>query len=96
MVPTKRTRRVRIDPNAASLRDAGFSDSGDLASPELWGAAVYRIQKNLMRYPSTGVRRWRTLMSLSRATADCHHIRRPPVNLGEGARDMLEWFEAVA
>jgi len=57
---------------------------------------MYRIEKLLMRHPSTRERRWRTLMSLSRATADCHHSRRPPVNLGERKSAMLEWFEAVA
>ena len=94
IVPTSSTRSVRIAPNAA-CRDACFSDSGGLASPEPFGAAVYRIQDHLMRHRPTRERRRRALASLSRATADCHHSRRPAVNVGERESDMFEWFDAI-
>ena len=81
IVPTRRRRSVRIAPNPAAFRDAGFSASGDLVSPELVGAAMDRIQKLRMRQPPTGERRCRSRVSLSRATADCHHSRRPAVNV---------------
>jgi len=81
IVPTKRTRSVRTAPNPAVFRDAGFADSGDLASPELLGAAMDRIQKLRMRQPPARERWCRARVSLSRATADCHHSRRPAVNV---------------
>jgi len=83
IVPTSRTRSVRTAPNGAAFRDAGFSEPGDLASPELLGAAMDRIQKLLMRQPPTGEPRCRARVSLSRAAADCHHSRRLAVNVRE-------------
>ena len=90
IVPISRTRSVRTAPNAAALRDAGRSDAGDLVSPELLGAAMDRIQRLLMRQPPTRERRCRARVSLSRATADCHHSRRLAVNVAERADDKLE------
>jgi hypothetical protein len=95
IVPTSSTRSVRTAPNAAAFRDACLSDSGDWASPELLGAAVYRIQELLMRHPPSRERRCRTLVSLSRVAADCHHSRRPAVNVGKRERDMFEWFDTI-
>jgi hypothetical protein len=82
IVPTNRTRSVQIAPNAVVFRNAGFAGRDDLVSAELLGA-MYRIQKLLMRQPPKGERRRRARISLSRATADCHHSRRPMVNVAE-------------
>src|SRR6266567_3137765 len=64
IVPTSSTRSVRTAPDDAAFRDACVSGSGDMASPEPLGAAVYRIQKLLMRHPPTRVRWRRALVSL--------------------------------
>ena len=93
IVPASRTRSVRIAPNSAAFRNACFSESGDLAPPELLGAVVYRIQKLLMRHPLTPERCCRTLVSLSQPTTDCHHSARPAVNLAERESAIFEWFE---
>ena len=94
IVPTSSTRSVRTAPNAAARRDACLSDSGDWASPEPLGAAVYRIQELLMRHRPARERR-RALVSLSRVTADCQHSQRPAVNVAQRERDMLAWLNAI-
>ena len=92
IVPITRTRSVRIAPNAAALRTAGCSDSGDLALPELLGAAMDRIQKLHTRQPPTRELRCRAGRSLSR---DCHHSRRLAVNVGERKGGIIGWLDRV-
>ena len=51
IVLTSKTRSVPIAPKAALFGDAAFPAAGDIASPELLGAAVYRIKRLFMRHP---------------------------------------------
>src|SRR5712692_2044122 len=48
IVPTSRTRNVRIAPDAASWRDFGFPDVAEMALSDLSGAALTGIERSLM------------------------------------------------
>ena len=89
IVPTSKTRSVRIAPKAASFWVAGSSGAGDLASPELLGAAVYPVKRPLICYQPLGslpaAPGWRRL---SPQPAPCGQCR------GTGKR-RAEWFDAI-
>ena len=52
IVPTSKTRSVRIAPKAALFGDAAFPDAGDIASSELLAAAVYLIKLTFPGFPN--------------------------------------------
>src|ERR1051326_7385799 len=95
IVPSSRTRSVRTAPNAAAFCDASFWDAGDLASPDLLETAMYHIKKSLVGHAPAGERRRRPVVSRSPAAADCHHSRRPAVNVGLSEKDMFERRGAI-
>jgi len=96
IVPTSKIRNVRIAPKATLFGDAAVPGAGDIASSELLGAAVYRIKRLFMRHPPTREPRRPALAILpTRGIADCHHSRRPAVNVGVHESGMAERCDAV-
>ena len=96
IVPTSKTRSVPIAPKAALFGDAALPDAGGTASSELLGAAVYRIKRLFMRHPPTRAPRRHALATHpTRGIADCHHSRRPAVNVGVQESGTAERFDTI-